>query len=73
MSFSRLFDTVTDTHTEEFSDAWRVFGKPLCDSTASLPADNSLRRSFISYINEGGSFGYGHGILLYDGEKILNR
>ncbi len=74
MKFSRLFDIVTDTKTDVFHDAWRVFGRELGESTEGLPANTSMQRAFISYINDGGTFGYGHGILLYDGEKkkIIN-
>jgi hypothetical protein len=31
-----------------------------------FPADTRLRRSFLIYMQNGGNFGFGYGILLYD-------
>ena len=73
--FAKMFDVVDAAPKEIFDDGWRIFGAEYTGETDNLPRDNSLRRNMISYIENGGSFGYGYGILLYDGEKgkIINR
>ena len=74
--FAEMFDVIDSRSSgNAFHDAWRVFNKSYSGTTEDLPADNTLRRNFIKYINEGGDFGVGYGIILYDGEtgKIINR
>lgn len=73
--FARLFDIYDLLERTEFSDFWRVFGKNYEGTTKGLPTDNTLRRNFAEYIKKGGTFGYGSGVILYDGEnrKIINK
>ena len=76
MQFAKLFDIIDSTGTgNAFHDGWRVFNKMYEGTTKDLPADNTLRRNYIDYINAGGDFGYGYGVILYDGKKkkIVNR
>lgn len=72
--FAGMFD-LYDNQPSEFADCWRVFGKMYEGSTEGLPTDTTLRRKFVEYINAGGTFGRGYGVILYDGEKkeIINR
>ena len=73
--FAKLFDVIDNKSSgNEFHDGWRVFNKMYEGTTKDLPADNTLRRNFIEYINAGGDFGYGYGVILYDGnkKKIVN-
>ena len=44
-------------------------------SVSQLPRDTTLRRNMVRYIENGGGFGFGFGVILYDGEqkKIINR
>ena len=68
--FIKLFDIIHNTCTgDKFNDCWRVFDKMYEGNADNLPQDNTLRRNFVRYIKDGGDFGYGYGILLYDGEK----
>lgn len=72
--FAQMFDVfVKKDSGKEFRDAWRVFNKKYEGSTDELPNDTGLRRSMIEYIKNYGVFGYGNGIILFDGEKIINR
>lgn len=74
--FANLFDIIKNSSAGNvFHDGWRVFQKMYDGTTKGLPADNTLRRNFIEYINSGGDFGYGYGIILYDGKqkKIINN
>lgn len=73
-TFASLFEILDNNKDESFYDAWRVFHKFYQGTTERLPADNTLRRNFIQYMNDGGDFGEGYGIILYDGKqkKIIN-
>lgn len=73
--FADMFDIIDTTSTGNvFDDSWRVFNVMYKGTTRELPADNTLRRNFLEYINSGGDFGYGYGIILYNGKekKIIN-
>ena len=74
-AFANMFDVIDVTTKETFEDGWRIFGAGYTGKIDNLPKDTSLRRNMIRYIEDGGSFGYGYGVLLYDGEKkrFLNR
>ena len=73
--FVKLFDTIDQGTTETFAECWRVFDQHYAGTCKELPVDTSMRRRFVDYINAGGTFGWGYGVLLYDGEqkKIINR
>lgn len=74
--FAKLFDITETIETgRKFGDCARVFGVPFEGTTEGFPSDNTLRRNFIEYINSGGEFGGGIGIILYDGVKkeIINQ
>ena len=73
--FYQLFDIIDEIHTPKFDDCWRIFNQYDYSDLQNLPAETSMQRRFAEYIASGGSFGYGTGILLYDGEqqKIINQ
>ncbi len=73
--FAELFEIIDVYPTESFNDFWRIFGVEYAERDKGIPSDTSLRRAFIRYMEEGGGFGAGYGIILYDGEKkeIINR
>ena len=67
------FDLVFHAKAEKFNDAWRLFNRPYDGDTSVLPQDTTLQRNFIEYIDKGGTFGNGTGIIICDGERILNN
>ena len=76
VKFAKLFDiTETISSGREFLDCPRVFSKWYNGSTEGFASDTPLKRNFIKYIDSGRDFGYGLGIILYDGEKkqIINK
>ncbi len=73
VSFQHDFDIVGREDGEEFGDAWRLFGADYQKPTAELPQRTSMQRAFKKYLMEGGKTGEGIGVLVFDGEKILNR
>ena len=65
--FAEMFRILfVDQVGDHFPDCWRVFGKMHQKDLKDFPADTRLRRSFLIYMQNGGDFGYGYGILLYD-------
>lgn len=73
VSFQQDFDIVGQETDDEFGDAWRLFGADYKKPTAELPERTSMQRAFKKYLMEGGKTGEGKGILIFDGEKIVNR
>ncbi len=71
VDFQSDFDIIK-ADAEEFGDAWRVFGPQYTLPAADLPEDTSMRRAFKQHLLSGGTTGEGLGILIFDGEKIVN-
>lgn len=71
--FRRDFHVFKRKQTEKFGDNWRVFGKERALPTHQLPERTSLQRSFKQHMLNGGSFGDGTGILIFDGKEIITR
>lgn len=67
------FDLIWHREAEKFNDAWRVFYRDYDGDTSVLPRDTTLQRNFIEYIENGGKFGFGTGVIICDGERILNN
>lgn len=60
----------TSVH-ESFFDCWRVFAMDMPENLALLPQNTRMQRSFVQYIQNGGTFGDACGMLLFDGETII--
>ena len=73
VSFAGDWDILSSQESEEFHDAWRVFGAASKLSPEQWPEDTSMRRAYKKWILEGHKAGSGFGVLLFDGEKILNQ
>ncbi|MEH2936714.1 acyltransferase domain-containing protein [Acutalibacter sp. JLR.KK004] len=71
VDFQSDFDIIK-ADAEEFGDAWRVFGPQHTLPAADLPEDTSMRRAFKQHLLSGGTTGEGLGILIFDGEEIVN-
>lgn len=64
--FADRFHIISRQETEAFGNAWRVFATRDVSDLSVLPADTSLRRSFIRYMSEGGTHGAGLGAIALD-------
>lgn len=73
VSFAGDFDLLSHRDEEEFRDAWRVFGKDYQLPTAQLPERTSMQRAFKKHLLSGGKTGEGYGVLVFDGNRIINR
>lgn len=68
--FAGMFQILyADQIGDRFPDCWRVFGKMHEGHTRGFPADTGLRRNFLEYMEVGGDFGSGYGILIYDSKQ----
>lgn len=72
-AFADNFDIIAVTEKEEFTDAWRFLDTKDISDTDRLPKVTSLQRRFAEYIKNGGKHGSARGVLLFDGEKIVNK
>ncbi len=76
IGFLNDFDIIaqsTPSADNPFPDAWRVFGMDYTGDPGVLPRDTSLQRRFADHLAAGGVIGGGTGIILFDGEKIINK
>lgn len=71
-SFQKDFDIV-EFESGEFEDAWRLYGADHDKPTAELPERTSMQRAFKKHLLAGGTTGEGKGVIIFDGEKILNK
>jgi hypothetical protein len=72
VSFLDDFDIVDSGETEKFGDDWRVFEKYAFLPPEQWPRDTVLRKAYAELICSGQKAGYGDGVLLFDGERIVN-
>lgn len=73
LKFMSDFDIYASREKEEFTDDWRVFDGYTSLPVADWPEDSSLRRAIKAHLLSGGKMGYGNGIIIFDGEKIINK
>ena len=73
--FMADFDIIKNDYAEEniFSNSLAVFGMEYNGDTSKFPTDTSLQRNFIKYLNDGKRCGHGHGVIIFDGERIVNN
>ena len=71
--FYELFDIIDAVENQSNHNFWRIFNVDYSPETLdSAPEDTSLQRGFKAYIKQGNCMGTGKGVLLFDGEKIIN-
>ena len=71
LKFMSDFEIIESEEKDKFNDAWRVFGKYGSKSPKKWPEDTSLRKAFKQRVLSGKKTGHGHGIIVFDGEKIV--
>ena len=64
--FMERFDIMESGINKRGSDLWRLFDTDEKDPE-KLPADSSMRRAYVSHLKNGGSVGWGFGVLIYEG------
>lgn len=74
MAFYNDFDIMSNVIFDNaFPDAWRVFYKHFEGDADALPGDTSLQRNIKDWLKKGNKIGTGLGVILFDGEKIINK
>lgn len=71
VKFINDFELVKSEAKDKFNDAWRIFAKSGYKSPKHWYDDTSMRRAFKQHVLNGGKTGSGHGIIVFDGEKIV--
>ncbi len=73
-AFYDLFDVISSEDDTPYP-IYRWIFSTLDESTPvdKLPTDTSLQRKFVNRIKAGNPLGSGHGIIVFDGEKIINK
>ena len=71
--FYELFDMIDEKHTGNNSNLWRIFYKDEDTPLDELPQETTLQRNFVKYFREGKFMGSGKGVIIFDGEKIVNK
>ena len=72
-NFYELFDIIDAVEDKTNHNFWRIFNVDYSPEILdSAPEDTSLQRSFKAYLKQGNNMGTGKGVLLFDGEKIIN-
>ena len=72
VSFMGDFDVFASHDQEKFEDGWRVFADKSNLPPEQLPENTSLQKAFKNYLINGGKVGCGYGVMIFDGEKIIN-
>ena len=74
MGFYNDFDVIRSyEHQQIFKDAWRIFDRNFDGDTSVLPRNTTLQKNFAKWLDKGNSVGEGYGVIIFDGENIINK
>ena len=73
LDFMRDFDIIEPRYSEQPYASWRIFGRYFEEPFDRLPRDTSLRKAYADWLAAGHNTGSGRGLILFDGEKIVNN
>ncbi len=74
MDFMNDFDILYGyEHESAFPDSWRIFNMDFNGDTSVLPKETTLQKNIVKYLETGRKIGNGYGIILFDGENIINQ
>ena len=71
IKFINDFEIVSSEAKDKFDDAWRIFNASGYKSPKKWDENTSMQRAFKNHVLSGGKTGHGHGIIVFDGEKIV--
>ena len=71
--FMDNFDIVHYWYDDSFGDCWRVFNMGWNGDASTLPRTSSLQRAYADWLSAGNRAGEGHGVIVYNGKKIINK
>lgn len=72
--FYNLFDVVKSSVYTDNSTYWRIF---YVDGNTTpvdeLPQETTLQKNLVKFFKAGNQLGHGAGVIVFDGEKIINK
>lgn len=71
LRFLNDFEIFESGEYERFDDAWRIFGSASNSAPEFWPEDTSLQKAYKNRIVSGNKTGYGCGVIVFDGDKII--
>ena len=72
-NFATDYERVGLVEKETLLPAHSVFNMDYNGNAEELPQNTGLQKRFVTYIKNGGTFGRGIGVLLFDGQNIVNK
>lgn len=73
VSFLNDFDIIESHEMPKYPDCWRIFGCNYDGDPSKLPRNTSQQRAVADWLSSGRHTGEGCGIMIFDGEEIINR
>lgn len=71
LKFMDDFEIVRSGEDKKFHDGWRIFGRYADLPPEKLPRDTALRKAYAEWLCAGNKTGFGFGLFMFDGEKIV--
>ena len=59
--------------TDEFDNAWRIYGADGNKPADELPRNTSIQRAYADWLKKGNKAGWGYGIFLFDGQQFIRK
>lgn len=72
VDFMNDFD-ITESFDTKFTECWRLFSCDYDGNPDNLPQNTTQQRAMVKWLRQGGKVGVGFGVLIFDGERIINR
>lgn len=73
LKFLSDFDIISNEEHDGFPSGWRLFGGDSDLPFEQLPENFSLRKAYKNWLLKEGKTGGGEGIIVFDGERIVNK
>lgn len=71
LRFYRDFEIYKWEERDNFGDDWRIWNADAQLPLEQRPADTKLRKAYKDWMTAGNKTGYGCGVIVFDGEKIV--
>ena len=72
VDFMNDWDIIHSEEADEYGDCWRLFGKEYDGNADNLPQNTTQQKAMAAWLKDGKKTGEGFGVLIFDGEKIIN-
>ena len=71
--FYDMFDVLDFEKRDGYQNFWHIYNRDYDpEKLNELPTKTGLQRNMLKFVKEGNPMGVGYGVLLFDGEKIIN-